>query len=147
MKIIQVTSEHLSLAAPLFNAYRMFYEKESDLKNATKFLRDRIANNESAIFIALDEKSEALGLMQLYPGFSSVGMKKIYILNDLYIDEKSRGQGIGRRLMKVAQDFAILNSASKISLQTAKTNKVGQDLYESEGYVLDDEYLTYVLTL
>ncbi len=147
MQIIKAEKIHLNLAAPLFDAYRQFYKKTSDLSAAAQFLDDRLTNDESTIFLALDKNNEAVGFMQLYPGFSSVSMQKILILNDLYIDEKSRGQGVGRHLMKAAQEFAILNKAARISLQTAKTNIVGQKLYESEGYVLDSEYLTYALTL
>ncbi len=147
MRIIKISLEQLSLAAPMFDAYRQFYKKESDLVAATNFLRERLVNNESAIFLAIDEQDEAIGFMQLYQGFSSVSMCKTLILNDLYIDEKWRGKRVGRQLMAAAQEFAILNKIAKISLQTAKTNVAGQKLYESQGYVLDDEFLTYVLSL
>lgn len=149
MNIIKASLEHLSIAAPLFNSYRMFYQQESDLKRAHEFLSARIKNNESTIFLALDENNgeKAVGFMQIYPGFSSVSMKKTLILNDLYIIEESRGKGVGRLLMKAAKAFAKECGVSTIILQTAEDNLIGQALYKSEGYVVDDDYLTMVLTL
>jgi len=148
MKILKITSDSLKLlddAAFLFNEYRKFYNQESDIKKSTSFLQDRINNNESEIFLCLNEENQAVGFMQLYKSFSSVGVRKIYILNDLYVEEKSRGKGVGRFLIDEAKKFAIENQVTKITLTTAKTNKVAQNLYENEGYVKDNEYLVYNL--
>ncbi|WP_317045235.1 hypothetical protein [Formosa algae] len=38
--------------AELFNAYRVFYKKEADLKQAEHFILERLQNNDSEIFIA-----------------------------------------------------------------------------------------------
>ena len=150
MKILKITSDSLKLlddAAFLFNEYRKFYNQESDIKKSTSFLQDRINNNESEIFLCLNEENQAVGFMQLYKSFSSVGVRKIYILNDLYVEEKSRGKGVGRFLIDEAKKFAIENQVTKITLTTAKTNKVAQNFYENEGYVKDNEYLVYNLEI
>lgn len=150
MKILKITSDSLKLlddAAFLFNEYRKFYNQESDIKKSTSFLQDRINNNESEIFLCLNEENQAVGFMQLYKSFSSVGLRKIYILNDLYVEDKSRGKGVGRFLIDEAKKFAIENQVTKITLTTAKTNKVAQNLYENEGYVKDNEYLVYNLEI
>lgn len=148
MKIIKITSDSLELlkaASFLFNEYRKFYNQESDIKKAILFLQDRIKNNESEIFLCIDERNQAIGFMQLYKSFSSVGLRKIYILNDLYVDEKHREKGIGRLLINEAKKFAAENQITKITLTTAKTNKAAQNLYESEGYFRDNEYFVYNL--
>ena len=150
MKILKITSDSLKLlddAAFLFNEYRKFYNQESDIKKSTSFLQDRINNNESEIFLCLNEENQAVGFMQLYKSFSSVGLRKIYILNDLYVEDKSRGKGVGRFLIDEAKKFAIENQVTKITLTTAKTNKVAQNLYENEGYVQDNEYFVYNLEI
>lgn len=149
MKIFKARLEHIPIAAPLFNSYRVFYQQPSDVKRAEDFLTARLKNNESTIFLAVDENNgeKAVGFMQIYPGFSSVGTKKTLILNDLYVDTKSRGKGVGRLLMHAAKIFAQENGVTKITLQTARDNLVGQALYKSEGYVVDDDYLTMVLQI
>jgi ribosomal protein S18 acetylase RimI-like enzyme len=83
--------------------------------------------------------------MQIYPSFSSVGMRKIYILNDLFIDEKYRGKGVGKFLIDAAKNFAKENNVTKITLSTAKTNAKAQHLYERKDYVREDEYVVYNL--
>jgi len=148
MKTIKLTSDNLELldaAGFLFNEYRKFYNQESDVKKSTSFLRDRLSNNESEIFLCLDEQNQAVGFMQLYRSFSSVGLRKIYILNDLYVDNNSRGKGVGRFLIRAAKKFALENQVTKITLTTAKTNTAAQNLYEAEGYVRDNEYFVYSL--
>ncbi|MBM3590811.1 MAG: GNAT family N-acetyltransferase [Alphaproteobacteria bacterium] len=150
MKTIKISSDNLELldeASFLFNEYRKFYNQKSDIKKSTSFLRDRINNNESEIFLCFDEQNQAIGFMQLYKSFSSVGLRKIYILNDLYVDEKHRGKGVGRFLIDEANKFAAKNQITKITLTTAKTNKVAQNLYETEGYVRDNEYFVYNLEI
>jgi hypothetical protein len=77
MTIIQAYIEHLEDVVPLFNSHRIFYEQDSDIISAKQFLKERILNNESIIYIAYLEK-EAVGFTQLYPLFSSVTMKSMY---------------------------------------------------------------------
>ena len=150
MKITKLTSDNLELldkASFLFNEYRKFYHQESDIEKSKSFLQDRINNKESEIFLCLNEQNQALGFMQLYKSFSSVGLRKIYILNDLYVDKKFRGQGVGKSLINLAKNFAKENGVTKITLITAKTNEAAQHLYETEGYVRDNEYFVYNLEI
>ena len=54
--------------ARLFDAYRVFYGKNSDIIMAKKFLRDRIVSEESTIILArINDK--CVGFVQLYPFF------------------------------------------------------------------------------
>lgn len=150
MKLIKITSNNLKFldsAAFLFNEYRKFYNQESDIEKAKAFLTDRIKNDESKIFLSLDESNNATGFMQIYPGFSSVGIRKIYILNDLFVDEKYRNKGIGKFLINSAKNFAKENGVTKITLTTAKTNEAAQHLYESENYIRDSDYFVYNLEI
>ena len=150
MKTIKITSDNLELldaAGFLFNESRKFHNQESNIKKSTQFLLDRIKNNESEIFLCVDEQNQANGFMQLYKSFSSAGLRKIYILKDFYVDEKHRSKGVGRFLINEAKKFAIENQVTKITLTTAKTNQAAQNLYEAEGYIRDDEYFVYNLEI
>jgi len=142
MEIIKATEIHIDEISRLFDLYRQFYECEPDLELAKRFISDRINNNESIIFLALDEDSPAKGFVQLYPSFCSVDAVKILILYDLYVDSSYRKCGVGKALMNKATEFARESGASRIDLLTAITNKPGQALYEKLGYkkVLEDFY-------
>lgn len=89
MYIRQAKTSDAAAIAPLFNQYREFYKQASDLKGAEAFLKARLENDESIILIA-EENGEFIGFTQLYPTFSSVAMKRIYILNDLFVTPHAR---------------------------------------------------------
>jgi ribosomal protein S18 acetylase RimI-like enzyme len=146
--IVQGEHEHIDLLAPLFDAYRVFYEQPSDIEGASKYLSKRMSNQESVIFLALRTgQQQALGFTQLYPSFTSVRLGRIWILYDLYVNPEVRRQGIGRRLMVRAQQFALASGALGLELSTARDNKAAQALYESLGYVRDEDFYYYELAL
>jgi ribosomal protein S18 acetylase RimI-like enzyme len=143
MQIINATPDHLELVAPLFDAYRMFYEQPSDLGAAKDFLRQRLLLRETVIFLALEGET-ALGFTQLFPSFTSVGMKRLWILNDLFVVAQARGQRVGERLIERALQHAKQSGAKGVVLETAHSNTSGQKLYERMGFVREDlEYRTY----
>jgi ribosomal protein S18 acetylase RimI-like enzyme len=145
--ITQVNSEDLVEVAPLFDQYRMFYEQASDLSGAYAFLQERLLSKESILYIARNESGDAVGFTQLYPSFSSVSMKRVWILNDLYVIPQARHTGVAKRLLEAAQALAIQTEAKGISLSTANDNYLAQHLYEAFGYKKDKDFLSYFLTL
>jgi GNAT superfamily N-acetyltransferase len=147
MLIKRATVSDLDDAAPLFDAYRQFYGQRSDVPAARAFLDERLRRDESVIFLALagDDGGEALGFTQLYPSFSSVSLKRLWILNDLFVGPGVRRGGVGRRLLERAREWAIETEAKGLVLATAVTNSTAQALYESCGWRRDDEFQHYYL--
>lgn len=143
MKIRKATINDITELSILFDAYRVFYEKESNLKEAEIFLSERINNNESKIFIAESESKNIVGFVQLYPIFSSTRMKKLWLLNDLYVDETYRNKGISIALIDVAKKLCITSNSCGMILETEKTNVVGNKLYPKTDFKLDLEHNYY----
>lgn len=148
MILNKATIKDLDLITPLFDLYRQFYKQSSDPDSAKEFLCARIDNNESVIFWALDEDNiTGMGFVQLYPIFSSVGMKRLWLLNDLYVHTDYRKMGVGEALMEKAREFAVETKAKGIILETEKTNAQAQNLYDKLGYKRDkDHYYFYLET-
>jgi ribosomal protein S18 acetylase RimI-like enzyme len=145
LEIVTASFDHLSKLAPLFDAYRVFYGQPSDVKAARAFLHERFMLGESIVFIAMLE-DRAVGFTQLYPMFSSVSLRRMWILNDLYVEANVRGQRVGERLIERAVQLAKESGAKGIQLETAHTNTSGQKLYERLGFEREDlEYRTYFL--
>jgi len=142
-KIIKAEEKHIKKIGILFNLYRQFYKYESNLIKSTNYIKDRINNNESIIFIAMNDTNEAIGFVQLYETFGSLDLGKIIILYDLYVKEDHRKNNIGRKLMIKSHEYAKKINAKRIQLSTAIDNYIGQSLYESLGYVKDDNFYTY----
>ncbi|WP_338551383.1 GNAT family N-acetyltransferase [Paenibacillus sp. KS-LC4] len=144
----QAGIEHLDELATLFDLYRRFYGQAPDVEGARRFLFERFEQRDSVIFMAKQSGSgEAAGFTQLYPIFSSISMKRSYILNDLYVVEAHRKQGVAQLLLDQAKGYASLLQAKGIELSTAMTNVQAQRLYERNGYLQDAEYSHYYLTL
>ena len=129
--------------APLFDAYRQFYGKPSDLSQAREFIRERLERNESVILLAEDESGRALGFVQLFPSFTSVQARRLWVLNDLYVTEEARGHGVGRALLEAAREHAVKTGAKRLTLETMEDNRKAWALYESLGYVKSGPEVRY----
>lgn len=146
MNILKVTLNELDQVSQLFNQYRMFYGQASNFEGAKEFIKERIENNESVIFLAVENNSPA-GFVQLYPIFTSVGMNRKWLLNDLFVAEDYRRHGVGKALMNKAKDLAVETRAAGILLETTKDNVKAQALYESLGYEKEDAVYFYNLSI
>jgi len=138
--IEQANLDHVKKVSELFNSYRVFYKQCSNIDLAIEFISDRIKNEESIIFLAMDETGKSLGFTQLYPSFSSVYAQRIWVLCDLFVSESSRRLGVGQKLMNSAKVFALETRAKGISLETAENNTKAQTLYESLGYEKSNDF-------
>ena len=142
--------EDVDRIVPLFDTYRQFYGQPADGALARRFLTDRLTHEESVVFLAETAGTaapEACGFTQLYPLFSSVACRPIWILYDLFVARAFRRGGVGRRLMEAAHEFARVQGAATVELDTAHTNVTAQALYESLGYRQDLEFRHYILKL
>jgi ribosomal protein S18 acetylase RimI-like enzyme len=140
-------SRDLEAVARLFDAYRQFYEKPADLALARRYLTERFQRKESVILVAEDVNGALIGFTQLYPAFCSVLADRTYVLYDLFVTPAARGTGAGRALMEAAEAFARSTGAARLELQTAKTNQIGQSLYESCGWERDNAFYVYAKAL
>lgn len=131
------------MLAPLFDAYRQFYEQKADLALAAKFIGQRLRNHESILLLAEDEQQNALGFCQLYPTFCSVTTAPIHVLYDLFVTPTARQSGVGKALLLAAEQQARQAGSARMDLTTAKTNLAAQSLYGSLGWVRDAVFHTY----
>jgi GNAT superfamily N-acetyltransferase len=146
MEVFQANFEHLEEVSKLFDQYRVFYKSSSDLEAARKFLQERFQKDDSMIFVVKSE-GHLVGFTQLYPSFSSVSMKRIWILNDLFVEESYRKKGIAKLLISTAENFAKETRAVRIILSTQVSNITAQSLYESLGYIKNKDFYYYALQL
>jgi GNAT superfamily N-acetyltransferase len=142
----QATIHDLDIVAPLFDAYRQFYGKPTDIELARRFLHDRFHHQQSVVFLAADDEGLGIGFTQLYPLFSSVRAERSYLLNDLFVAPRARRHGVAVALMREAADFARAVGAVGMSLSTAHTNEPAQRLYEMLGWKCDEHFREYSLT-
>jgi len=129
----QASIQDIDQLAILFAECRVFYQQSFDPETAKQFLLERIIIQDSMIFIAMEDGKYA-GFDQLYPSFSSVGMNKIWILNDLFVAPGHRQKGIARALINHVLGYSKETGRKKVVLSTAYHNFNAQKLYEKLGF-------------
>jgi len=133
-------------ASLLFNTYRQFYRYPPDLDACRSYLRDRISRGESRIFL-VKAGGRPVGFLQLYPSFSSLSLKPVWILYDLFVAPEARKSGVATKLLTRAQELAAETGASEVTLATAIDNKTAQYLYQRMGWNRDEDFYYYNLVI
>ncbi len=133
----------LDALAPLFDAYRVFYKQPSDPALARAYLEKRMGAGEYLGFLARDAAGKPVGFAMVSQTFSSVGLKRIWLLNDIFVDPAARRTGAGAALMAAVEAFAIETGAGRLDLFTARTNLTAQGVYKRAGWVEDADFLRF----
>lgn len=145
IKIVRAHPEHLGKLVPLYSGYREFYEADSDPERETAFLKQRMENNESVIYLAENESGDGMGFFQLYPIFSSVMMQRVWLLNDLFVAKEHRNKGVAKALLKQAVEHGKNTGARSLLLETGVENFTAQKLYEKLGWERDEDHYVYYI--
>ena len=138
----QAVFSDLEELSDLFDQYRVFQGQQSDVAAARSFLQARFDHGESVIFIAHDG-AVPLGFAQLYPSYSSTALARVFILNDLFVQEVGRRKGVASGLLAALEGYAWVHGAARITLNVARGNKSGQELYEAKGWSRDSQFFMY----
>lgn len=138
----QAVLSDIEALAVLFNQYREFQGQPRDLPAARDFLRARLDHGESVVFVAhlLDV---AVGFAQLYPSYSSVALARVFVLNDLFVQEAGRRKGVASKLLAAVESYAWSLGAARVTLNVARDNEQGQALYAARGWSRDGQFHMY----
>lgn len=143
IEIRKISISEINDIVELFDKYMVFYKLESNPKKYKTYLKNRIDNNEATIYIAYESNTKAIGFVINYSSFSSVSLGKIVILNDLFVLDNYRKEGIGNILIDCSINLAKEIGAVRVDLGTAKDNFKAQSLYERIGFIKDTVYFSY----
>ena len=80
------------------------------------------------------EKEAFVGIAVCKWGFSTFAGKPYLNIHDLAVLPSHRGKGIGRTLMRKAEQIAKEAGCSKLTLEVHDSNEGAKRLYASEGY-------------
>jgi len=111
--------------------------------NAKKYTDDEltaiIADDNSPIFVGVDERDEVLGyafcqFVQHIDNNILTDIKTLYI-DDLCVDEGKRGMHIGKQLYEYVLDFARESGCYNVTLNVWSCNESAMKFYEKCGLV------------
>ena len=142
MHIKQITTDELDLVTELFSGYRDFYQANVDPQKERAFLTERLQNNESIILCGLQD-DQPIAFAQIYFTFSSVGLSKMWIINDLYVAKSHRNQGIGKIMLQDIEQRARDAGIAVLKISTQVSNEAGNYLYPALGFNLNTTFNNY----
>ena len=136
-----VGPDEVDAVLPLFRAYLAFYGVSHDGGEARDYLRERLAAGESLVLLGRTADGVAAAFAQVYFGFSSLSLGRVWTLNDLYVDAAARGSGLGRLLVREVCRRAREAGALRVRLETADDNHAARALYAAEGFEIEQGFL------
>lgn len=145
--IRRATIDDLDRLVPLVRGYREFYKQAHDADSERAFMSRHLNAGTSIVFLAIDERDNAVGFAQLFETFSTVHLSPALILEDLFVAPDARGGGLASALLDATVAYARVCGASGMFLETAMDNTAAQRVYERNGWVREGRFYKYNATL
>jgi GNAT superfamily N-acetyltransferase len=145
--IAAVTEADLPELLPLMRGYCDFYEvdpSDEDLLAMSRVLIDD-PEREGVQLIARDGDGRATGFATIFWTWSTLSASRIGVMNDLFVDERSRGTGVAEALIAACAERCRERGATSLDWTTARDNHRAQRLYERVGARRDERWLDYSL--
>jgi ribosomal protein S18 acetylase RimI-like enzyme len=119
-----------------------FYRyRQPEDEQLAELIQVLLEQKEGLQFVA-EADGKLVGFATLYFTYSTVRASKIAVMNDLFVLEKFRGEGVAAKLFAACKGFAARNRYAKLTWETAKDNHRAQRFYEKMGGERG-EWLTY----
>jgi GNAT superfamily N-acetyltransferase len=133
--IDRVAAGDLADLLPLVRAYCDFYEVTPSDADLLALSRELIADpeHEGVQLLARDRDGQAVGFATVYWSWSTTGACRIGVMNDLFVAEAARGQGLAEALIEACRGECAARGARGLTWQTAPDNLRAQAVYNRIG--------------
>jgi GNAT superfamily N-acetyltransferase len=134
VRIEPVLPKQLDTLLPMIAAYQRFYEVDDiDEERNRAFFSRFLAPSDEGMLLGAWRGKELVGYACLYWHFTSLVPAETVLMNDLYVDESARGEGVGRALIEACAQVARERGAHHLEWATAPDNETAQRLYDRTG--------------
>lgn len=99
---------------------------------------EAMKNKEHILLLILECDGFPVGFMNVLRGFSVWSRGKVLTIDDMYIRDEYRDQGIGSAGMEYIEKLAIEGGYKRVQALGNKTNKKSNVFYLSKGYMATD---------
>ncbi len=126
------------------------YEKLGDMCNITAEVLIKLMSEENGLHAVIAEQDGVpAGMMTWYVyKIATFSGRRVFYIEDVFIDESKRGDGIGSALFADAKRLAAELGCARLEWKCLDWNKSAQSFYEKIGGNLsDDGWLTYTINL
>jgi len=131
--------------ASLSESEREELDKERWTKHMLE-LFEKLFNKEThRIFVAENKSHAFLGYLWVGEGNNMMTGKKHGYIYDIFVKKEYRSKGIGKTLLKKAEDFCRERGYSRILLMVSASNEAATRLYDRMGFEAEQIYMGKVL--
>lgn len=134
-KVSRVAPDEIDELLPLMRAYCDFYKASPPDEALIRLCRALIDDpeREGVQLIARDGDGHAVGFATIYWTWSTTDAVRIGVMNDLFVAEHARGQGLAEALIEACCAECAARGASRLTWQTAPGNRRAQAVYDRVG--------------
>lgn len=136
MIIRQAQVSELAQVVPLFDDYYAASPVPHTVDHLALqvFLKTIVSDErQGQLLLAETPTGQLVGFALLYRTYDTRKLRPVVILNDLFVAEKVRRQGVARKLMAATFEWAQGQGAVSVVWQTRTSNKGAQKLYHQLG--------------
>jgi GNAT superfamily N-acetyltransferase len=127
----------------LFKEYIVFYEsKLSDEQYELTW--ERINSDFNITGLLAEKDGQVVGFTHYIFRPSTWEVEDFCYLEDLYVDPKVRGSGVGRALIKAVEEIAIATGSKRLYWTTAPDNETARKLYDKVAINNRVQYKIYL---
>jgi GNAT superfamily N-acetyltransferase len=133
--VARVGNDDLADLLPLLRAYCDFYRVAPSDEDLVALCRALTADpdRQGLQMIARDENTRAVGFATIYWTWSTTQAGRVGVMNDLFVDEGSRGAGVAESLIDACRKECASRGVRRLAWQTAPENRRAQAVYERIG--------------
>ena len=116
---------------------QIFYAEDSypfSKNQATVLVERFLASGEFGRLWVADSEQAVVGYFALTLGFSFEYGGKVAVLDELYVREDFRGQGLGREAIALCEAYCLNQGISALHLEVEAYRTVAAALYEKSGF-------------
>lgn len=146
-KIRKGKIEDLTQVFSLVKELALYEKAPQEVTNTIKDMeKDGFGQNPVfSFFVAETDDNKIVGVSIFYIKYSTWKGKCIF-LEDIIVNEKYRGKGIGKNLFETTINEAKLLSAKRLEFQVLNWNKSAIEFYKKFDVTFDDEWINVKLT-
>ena len=139
--LVQVDMVHHAIRPDLFNGPSVKYTVDE--------LQVIIADDHTPVFVCVDDGGKVLGhsfcIFQQHAGHNILTDVKTLYIDDLCVDERQRGKGIGKALYDHVLAFAKENNCYNVTLNVWAGNDSALKFYQRQGLTMQKYGMEVIL--
>ena len=118
-------------------------------KYSEEELKTMIGDDLNPIFVAVDDSDEVIAYafcqLKTQPFTSTMVPFRSFFVDDFCVDEKARGQHVGKELFEFIKQEAISRDCYEVTLNVWRGNDGAERFYEKMGMQTKERQMEYIL--